>query len=382
MKRTHVLVLLIGISQFASGQKSRVLAIFQMIDQGKYSEAKEEVELAVWNDKTSRWPRTYYAKGLLCQTAYEEGYEKKDPELTGLYPDQLYVAYRAYERALELDVRNRLHQAITQKYYHLSNDFSNLGQAHFSRQEYQEAFRAFEQALMVAGSKLVHAKPDTGLVYNTALAAFEARNFGKAIVYLTGLHKAAHSPAASLLLYQAYMENGDSIRAEEVLLERVKLYHYEEQVVLCLVDLFVTTNRLKQAISLLDDAIAARPDHYRFLWSRGLVYRRMGMSDQAIGDLKAALLLAPGEARIYNHLGLIYYNMGIDLREASLGIEDNEEYQKMRALSREKFLEAVRWLEKSYQLDPTDENTISRLRQLYSQLQMKEKEESMKLLIE
>jgi hypothetical protein len=74
--------------------------------------------------------------------------------------------------------------------------------------------------------------------------------------------------------------------------------------------------------------------------------------------------------------------MGIDLREASLGIEDNEEYQKMRALSREKFLEAVRWLEKSYQLDPTDENTISRLRQLYSQLQMKEKEESMKLLIE
>jgi tetratricopeptide (TPR) repeat protein len=382
MKRTLILVLLITLSQFASGQKSRVLAIFQMIDQGTYSEAKEEVELAVWNDRTSRWPRTYYAKGLLCQTAYEEGYEKKDPKLTGLYPDQLYVAYRAYERALELDVRNRLHQAITQKYYHLSNDFRILGQAHFSRQEYQEAFRAFEHSLMVANSKLVHAKLDTGLVFNTALAALEARNWSKAIVYLTGLHKAAHSPAASLLLYQAHMENGDSIRAEEVLLEGVKLYQYEEQVVLYLVDLFVTTNRMKMAISLLNDAIATRPDHYRFLWSRGLVYRRMGMLDQAIEDFKAALLLAPGEARIYDHLGLIYYNMGIDLSESSLGIEDNKEYQKVRAQSREKLLEAVRWLEKSYELDPTNENTIFRLHQLYNQLQMKEKEESMKLLIE
>ena len=48
----------------------------------KYEEAKEAIELAVWNDKTSRWPRTYYAKGLLCQTAFEAGLKRMTQKTT------------------------------------------------------------------------------------------------------------------------------------------------------------------------------------------------------------------------------------------------------------------------------------------------------------
>ena len=106
-----ICILLTGVFTGTAAQKSRVLAVFQMIDQGKYEEAREAIELAVWNDKTSRWYRTYYAKGLLCQTAYEEGYPKKDKKKTTLYPDQLYVAYASYEKALDLDNRKKLKDA-------------------------------------------------------------------------------------------------------------------------------------------------------------------------------------------------------------------------------------------------------------------------------
>ncbi|MEN8155990.1 MAG: tetratricopeptide repeat protein [Bacteroidota bacterium] len=382
IRRILFLLILLGPATGALGQKSRVLAVFQMIDQGKYTEAKENIELAVWNDKTSRWHRTYYAKGLLCQTAYEDGYKKKDSKKTGLYPDQLYVAYDAYQQALELDARKRLHTSVSHQYYLLSNDFRQLGEDQFSSKRYDEALRAFEYALIVNQSKLINAKVDTSLVYNTAMAAYESKNWEKAIGYLTGLHDDAYEPAASLLLYKAHLESGDSLRAEEVLMEGVKLYHYENQAVVYLVNLLVRTERHQLAIEVLDEAIAQRPDNFRFLWGRGLVYRRMGEFDKALPSFKAALELSPEEPKIYYHIGVIYYNKGIDLTEKSLNIRDNDKYIVVKEEATAQYTEAVKWLEHSYELDPFSEKTISRLYQLYYQLQMTEKMETMKLLIE
>ncbi len=49
-------------------QKSKVMASFQLIETGKYEEAKKSIEEAIADKKTEQWPRTWYARGLLCQT--------------------------------------------------------------------------------------------------------------------------------------------------------------------------------------------------------------------------------------------------------------------------------------------------------------------------
>jgi tetratricopeptide (TPR) repeat protein len=373
MKRTLVLIHLLAAASLVSGQKSRVLAVFQMIDAQKYEEAKEAIEQAAWNEKTSRWPRTYHAKGVLCQTAYEEGIKKKDPKLTDLYPDQLYVAYYAYERALVLDVRERLYPSISQRYYHLSNDFRMLGEELYGKKEYEKSLRAFENAILVNQSKLIQAKVDTNLIYNTAMAAYECRNWNKAIGYLSGLHKAAHAPSTSQLLFHALCENGDSVQAEKVLQEGVQLFDYEEQVVVNLVHQYVQKGRMEQALSLLEEALVRHPGNYRFWWGEGMIYSQAGRLDDAIKSLTTAIGLAPGEAKIYYHLGIVYYNKGIDLMEASLDIRENDTYLEMREQSRKEFLEALAWMERSYEIDPLDEETLSSLHQLYNQLQVNEK---------
>jgi tetratricopeptide (TPR) repeat protein len=382
MNRILLIFLLLGAGLHVSGQKSRVMAVMQMIDQSKFDEAKESIELASWNDNTSRWPRTYYAKGLLCQTAYEAGYKTKDAKLTGLYPDQLYVAYAAYEKALDLDVRKKLEGSISKKYYSLSNDFRRLGKEHFTNENYVEALRAFESALLINNSDLVKLRVDTNLVYNTALAAYESEDWETAINYLTGLHDDEHGYSTSLLLYSAHMANMDSLGAENILLEAVEMYEYERQVVVYLINLYVETNRPELALKVLEDAILDEPDNYLFYWGKGLIYRRMGQPKKAIADFKAAIELAPQNAKLYYHLGVVYYNMGVDLRQESLGVADNVQYRKMREKAREELFHALKWLEKSYELNPFDEKTISKLQQLYYQLQMKQKEESMKLLID
>jgi len=231
-------------------------------------------------------------------------------------------------------------------------------------------------------SELVKALVDTSLVYNTALAAFEAGNWERAVHYLTELHDAAHHPATTLLLYRACEGMQDSIRAEEVLMEALDIYHYDRQVVVYLVNLLASTDRYELAVDILDQAIEKHPEEDQFHWGKGLIYRRLGNREGAIESFKKAIELNPDEAKLYYHVGVIYYNMGVDLRKASLRVIDSQEYLELKARSLEKFRESVHWMEQSYALNPYDEQSIQRLRQLYNELQMKDKEASMQRLLE
>ncbi len=381
MKRFLFIFALLGLAIGTQGQKTRVLSVFQMIESGKYDEAKEAIELAVWNDNTSKWNRTYYAKGLLCQKAFEAGFENNDPKKTNLYPDQLVVAYNAYEKALQLGSRNRVASSITVQYYALANDFQKMGERYFLSREYSSALEAFEHALMVSKSPLLSVKTDTNLVHNAAMAAFEARDWNKAISYLIGLNDDAYSPNTALLLYHSYVNNGDSTTAEQVLFDGEDKYKSEESIVLQLVDLLVNTQRLPLAIEILDRAASRRPENYHFPWTRGLVYQRMKLYDEAIASLLQASLLGPGEIGIYYNLGICYYNIGVNINESARQIKNSLEYQSAHKKSMDQFSEAVNWLEKAYALDPSDQQTISKLYQLYHRLQMTEKRRSMELLM-
>ena len=380
MKQSLVIILLLGLTLSVSGQKSRVLAVKQMIDAAKYDEAKEAIELAVLNDRTSKWYRTYYTKGLLCQTAYEAGVEKDESKLINLYPDQLFVAYDSYEKALELDVRERMHSQIRHQYYLLANDFRSMGEELFMKKTHKESLRAFEHALLIGESDLVSAKTDTNLVYNTAMAAYESENWEKTTKYLSSLHEIAYSVNTTLLLAMAWRNAGDTVRSEEVLMEGVELFHYDESVLIFLVNELVRSGRMEPAITYLNKAIEASPENFLFLWARGLVYRRMNDYDKAILSFRKAAELAPEKPTLYYHIGVSYYNIGIDLRESALRVAENDDYLEIREQYLEKFREAVKWLERSYELDPTNEKTITRLNQLYYQLQMKEEQKSLDLV--
>lgn len=382
MKRMLFIAALMGMTMIISGQKSRVLSVFQLIESEKYDEAREAIDLAVWNDKTSRWHRTYYAKGLLCQKAFEAGFEKGEIKKTNLYPDQLVVAYDAYEKALRLDSRNRIASAIAVQYYALANDFQNLGEKYYLKKDYSKAVEAFEHALLLSKSPLLSVVTDTNLVYNTAMAAYEARQWDMAVSYLIGLNDDAYSPNTALLLYSAHVNNGDSLLAEQVLFDAEERYKSEETIVLQLVDLLVGTGRAEQAVAILDTASSRRPENYHFPWTRGLVFQRLKLYDQAIVSLSQASTLAPGEVGIYYNLGICYYNIGVSINESARQIMSNLEYKSARREAMEQFREAVKWLEKAFELDPADQQTISKLNQLYYRLQMTEKQKTMELLIQ
>ena len=381
MKQPWMIALLLGLSFSAYAQKSKVVAVMQMIEAAKFEEARESIEEAVENERTSKWHRTYYAKGLLCQTAYETGVEKKDAKITSLYPDQLFVAYDCYEKALELDTRNRLQSAVGKQYYLLANDLLQLGEERFNRQDYPAALHAFEYALRIGESDLVQVKPDTNLIYNTAMAAYESKNYTKAIPYLKELHEGAYNASVSLLLAIAYQESGDTLQSGLTLLKGLETSRYEDTLVMFTVNRLVVDGRLDTATRILGRAIQIHPEHSRYYWALGRVQQTMGLPEEALQSFQKAIELNPGNPEVCYETGMCYYNMAIELFQSAQQIASKEAYQEIRSRYLELLRKAVEWLEKSYALDPGNERTVSRLYELYNHLQMKEAQKSLEPLV-
>lgn len=366
-------VTFIGLSLTGLAQKSRVISANNFIEEEKYVEAKEAIDLAVLNGKTFDWHRTYLVKGLLCQKAFESGFEKDETKKTELYPGQLFVAYDSYEKARELNSGKRTQSIVETQYYQLANDFQNLGTRHYQRREYALAMKAFEHALLVSKSPLISVETDTGLVYNTAIAAYESRNWDKAILYLTGLDEDSYSTEITLLLQKAYLAVNDSLAGEMALKDGVEKYDYKRTIVLQLVDLYVASGRWEDAFALMDSSISHKPENHYYPWTRGLLYQNREMYEAAISDLILASELAPEEVDIFYNLGVCYYNMGVELNGTARHIRNNSQYMAVRAEARAYFFEAVNWFEKALLVNPTHQATISKLYQLYNRLEMTDK---------
>ena len=382
MKRSvFIISIFFGCYLTLPAQKSKVLAVFQLIETGKYEEAKEEIEDAIVDKKTRQWHRTWYARGLLCQTAYQKGIAEKDQKKYELYPDQLYLAFHSYRKALSLDKRGKLDEHLAPLYVLLANDFQALGAKHFQKGEYEKALKAFEEAIQVYQSPILPVRTDTNLLYNTALAAFENEAWEKAIEYLNKINKDNYSPNVPHLLYNAYLRKADTAAAEKVLMEGIERYENNEDLILLLVDLYFQSNADEKAIDQLDDASSKNPSKHIFPYTKGLIYQKRELYQAAIDAYKEALTMAPDETEIYEHIGTCYYNIGVENEKKARTITNNRAFTREKEKSAEAFETAVTWFEKALEKDPDNQYVITKLYQLYRVLDISDKMDNMEGLM-
>ena len=358
-----------------NAQKSKVLATFHLIEDEKYKEAKEAIEEAIEEESTKFWPRTWYARGYLAQTAYEKGKEENDKKKYQLYSDQLYVAYESYEKALNLDSRKRFNDQLAPMYVLLANDFQKLGEQHYKNGNFKEAFRAFSQAIKITESNIVTAEPDPNLIYNAALSAYKSENWEKAIEYFNILNKEKYSARIPHLLSSIYLEQADSVSAREVLARGIEDYEKNEQIVLLLAELYYNSDDVKEAINTLEKASKKADTSYVFPYTRGVIYQKDEQYKKAIEAYELALSRASdgNEYEIYKNMGICYYNIGVEIQQKARKIVNRQAYQDEKEKAAAAFKSAVRAFEKAYEEDPDSHEVITRLNQLYEFMDIEER---------
>jgi tetratricopeptide (TPR) repeat protein len=372
-----IAIILTGYFNALQAQRSKVISLFQLIETGKYDDAKKAIEEAVEDEKTAEWPVTWYTRGLLCQTAYEKGVEKNNKKHYELYPDQLFVAYSSYEKALELDPRGRIEKQLPPLYVMLANDFQKLGEKHFKEMQYKEALRAFEKAVEINQNPMLSVVIDTNLIFNTALAAYESRSWEKAKTYLSTLNEHNYSPNVSHMLFNVYLETEDTVAAEQLLIEDIERYKENEALVMLLADLLYKKNEIDRSVEVLDTAFTKKPDKYVFPYTIGLIYQKTEQYRKAIAAYKMAVDLAPEEVKIYTNIGTCYYNTGVEIQENARTISNNRIFLEEKKKSESEFKSAIKWLEEAYEKDPDNQVVIEYLYALYKVLGITDKIKSM-----
>ena len=377
MKKLFFLVFIFyGCSVLSPLQKGKLISVFHLIEIGEYEEGKNVIEEMITDKEYSKWPRTWYARGLICQNAYHEGIKKKDRKKTELYPDQLFVAWESFEKARELDKRGRLDRQLAPRYVLLANDLRTLGETNYNGKKYAEALKAFEQAIEITQSPILTVITDTSLIYNAALAAYESKNKEKKIEYFTILHNFSYSPNATHLLFTAYLEQGDTTSAEQTLIEGVDKYKENEDLVLLLADLLFQRDDPESALKYLDTAFAKDTSKYIFPYTKGLIHQKTENYISAIEAYKQAVTLAPDELMTYVNIATCYFNIGVEIEENARTITNNRLVLEEKAKSTAAFESAVVWLDKAYEKKPKNRTVLLKLYQLYNDLRITDKARS------
>lgn len=375
------ITLLGGCSVFTPLRKTQVISVFHLIEAGKYNEAKGVVEDMKDAPASSNWSSTWYARGFLCQSAYREGMRKNDKKLMELYPDQLYEAYTSYQKAMELPHSKRLLKQLAPRYVLLVNDFQSLGESHFGRRQYDEALRAFNAAIEILTGEVLVRPVDTGLVYNAALAAYEASNWSEAVRHLETLHNWRYAPAISHLLFDAYMAMDRISNAESLLRESIRSYSENTSLVLLLADMHLQLNQPLQAIMVLDSAITSDPNSAIFYSSKGLILQKSEAFNEAILAYEAAIRLAPDEPMNYINIATCHYNIGVGIDESARLISNISAVQRERERSASAYKLAVEWLDRLFGKQVEDKQVLVKMQQLYRNLRVMDKVEAIEQML-
>ena len=377
MKKFFLLIAVVSISLGAMSQKGKVTSALSLIDQGALDKAKEAIDQAMVNEKSKDWFNTYFAKGKLGQAVFESD----NPKFKAFYTDPLGEAYAAYEKAMELDTKGGTKKRIITNmiYNTLAVNLYTQGSAQFEAEDFTGALKSFEtQIIITEGDKYVGVV-DTGMYYNAGLAAINARKYQDAIKYFDSCIEMKYlGITPHIQVYESYLGLGDTLKAEQYLLDLPGKYPEDNTVTLQLIDHYIKSNNNDEALKYMKIAKEADPDNFSLYFAEGIIYLNQEKFDEAIVNLVRSIELKPDLYDSQYGLGASYINKASDMFVKANDIMDVNKYSAAIDEAMLVFAKALPFMEKAYELKPDDVFAMRSLKELYYRLKMTDKYDAIK----
>ncbi len=381
MKRTIILLTFVFAFSASFAQKGKVSSAENYKDSGKLKEALETINTTIdpSNDKSEKtigWPHAWEVRGDIYQAIYQS----KDENVKSLADDPLAEALESYKKALELDDKDRYSKNIKIKLTLLTNDLTNQAVQAFNDEKFEKALHSFEQILDVQNMDIIKADSpdavDTVIIFNSALAAYNAQNYDKAIEYYSEAAKYGYNGARTYsLLANTYQLKKDTLGALEALKEGFEKYPEDNTVLTSMIQIYLDMNKTEEAMKYLDMAIQQDPTNATYLFAQGTLYEKVGEEEKAIESYEKAIDVDENYFDAYYNLGALYYNEGVKQIEVANAIpaNENEKYQEELKKADKWFEKALPYMEKCHELKPEQKMTLESLKNLYYRLKMMEK---------
>jgi len=377
MKKFFLLFGAVCISLGIFAQKGKVTAALSYIDQKMLDKAKEALDQAFNDPKSKDWANTYFAKGRLCQEIYAED----NPKFNSLYTDPLSEAYAAYEKAMQLDPKGGIKKKILTGmiYNNLSNAFYSQGSKKFEAKDYEGALKSFATQITINEGPNYAGAVDTGMYYNAGLAAVNAAKYNDALGYFQKCVEMKYLGITPYYqIYQCYMNLGDTVKAENYLLDLPKKFPGDNSITLQLIDLYIKSNKYDEAFKYIKVAKENDPNNYSLYFASGVMFLNQNKFDDAISEMSKAIELKSDVYDLEYAMGVAYINKAAAMFVKANDIMDVNKYTAAIDEANAVYAKALPYMEKALELKPDDVYALRSLKELYYRLKMTDKYNSTK----
>jgi tetratricopeptide (TPR) repeat protein len=375
-------ILIIG-SMAVYAQKGKVTSALSYKDEGKLDKAWEAINETLdpankKAEKTVNWSGAWQAKGEIIEAIIKS----KDENFKKLVQNPIDEAYKSYMKAVELDETGK-NPILKMKLLAFLSTLSNAAIESYHGENYTKATDYFEKVLSIEGTNLFKTdiKVDTAIMFNTGLAAMNAKEYEKAVKYFKECANYGYqSSSCYSQIIKSYQLLGDTLKSINSMKEAVAKFPNDQNIQVQLINYYLTHGQINESLSYLDKAIERDKSNASFYFAKGGCLDKIGRQDEAIQAYLKAIELKPDYGDSYYNLGVIYVNRGVKQFEVANAVPTNEQarYEAEKNKADDQFKLAIPYLENAVKYNSKDATIKSQLKNLYYRLKMMDKYDAMK----
>jgi tetratricopeptide (TPR) repeat protein len=381
MKKTAIFLIMVFATTLTFAQcKTKVVSAYNYTNNGYLDKAQKYIDEATTCADTKDWAKTWYYRG----NVYLAIHLSKEAKYKSLDSNAIQTAYDSYQKAIELDTKKEYYQDIMLSLFVCGEQYYNKGVELYNLKRYDEAMNNFDKTATING---IFGLTDTLATYNAALCAELGRNPDKAKDYYIKLIKANyHQPLIYASLANIYTNKKDTASALSTIKKGRKIYPDNYNLIIAETNIYLTSGKSKEAKDILELAIQKDPTNSNLYYAIGTSFDalsndtsksatdRDAFFTEAETAYKKAIELKPAYFDAIYNLGALYFNDGVRIfLEADKDPNDMTKYGKLKPIFEARFASALPYLEKAYELDPNDYNTLLSLKQLYAKTNQTDK---------
>ncbi|MCY4781369.1 tetratricopeptide repeat protein [Sphingobacterium sp. UT-1RO-CII-1] len=315
--------------------------------------AKEAIDLAIEHDKTKNDAETWTIYALV----------NANIATLDNTAEAAANASEGIEKAKKLDKDNK-HAENLQVAEQVLGQFSfNEGVAAWEKQDFVSAYTSFDKAL-------TYLPGDTTLTYYAGLAAIQNQDYKNAIdKYKELIPVKEFSGHKSVLvdLPKLYLSSKDTTSALTYAGTAAEAYPQDNDAVIQNIELNLIAGNESQVISQIEKQIAADGNNKTLYYYLGIAQSASNNTDKAIEAYKKAVSIDPNYSDANRNaaatiINQVRDNLAVLNDDKSLS---NDDYQAKVNLLKEDIKDALPYLEKVVELNPTDQEALRSLKGYY-----------------
>jgi tetratricopeptide (TPR) repeat protein len=328
------------------------------------------------------WPKTYIVAAKVYTQLAKSGKEE-----TGVEKAMDY-----YLKAIELDQAGdakgkgagKFEKEIKLNLTFFKNDLIDVAAKSFETENYDRALNAFENYLKVNDLKMFKAEVgiDTMIVYNSGLAAYNAKNWKKAEKYFVECIDMRYSPEAVLLLHQVYVNTEDSVKMGDNLTKGFTLYNNDDRILTTLINYYLSAKQNEKALSYLRTAIEKDPKNPSFYYATAVLYDQMKDFENAESNYLKSIEIDEKYFNSLYNIGVLYYNKGVEQNNYANDLTDPKAFDAARKVANDYFIKSLPFFERAHEVMPEEAAVLENMKTLYYRFDNIEKYNEVKAKIE